>query len=239
MKVNIVIPMAGMGSRFNDYDLPKPLIKIFGESMISHVVKSLNVKGNYIYIVQKDHLKKYDLENLLNLLTPNCNIISINEITEGAAKTTLFAKDLINNEIPLILANSDQIIKWNSQLFIDKLNKNDFDGIISLFKDLNPKWSYAQIENGLISNVAEKKIISDNATVGIYGWKHGSDYVKYAEQMIKKNIRTNNEFYVCPVYNEAIQDNKKILPFFIEKMHGVGTPEDLERFIKYYETNIS
>jgi len=100
---------------------------------------------------------------------------------------------------------------------------------------LHPKWSYAKISKiGLVTEVAEKKVISDNATVGIYYWKKGSDYVKFAERMIKKNIRYKNEFYVCPVYNQAIKENKKILIEQIHKMWGLGTPEDLEYFLKYY-----
>ena len=99
-------------------------------------------------------------------------------------------------------------------------------------KQTHPKWSFAKIdENGYVTEVAEKNPISDIATVGVYFWKKGSDYVKYAEEMIKENIRVNNEFYVCPVFNEAIKDNKKIRTFDIEKMWGLGTPEDLNVFL--------
>jgi len=117
---------------------------------------------------------------------------------------------------------------------------DDIDGSIATFKATHPKWSFAKLdEYGYITEVAEKKPISDIATVGVYFWRKGSDYVKYAEQMIRKNIRVNNEFYVCPVFNEAIQDGKKFKTYNIEKMWGLGTPEDLEYFLKNYDTNIS
>ena len=111
--------------------------------------------------------------------------------------------------------------------------EQDLDGGIVTFKSTHPKWSFVKInEQGYVTDVAEKNPISDIATVGIYYWKHGSDYVKYAEQMIQKNIRVNNEFYVCPVFNQAILDNKKIKTFDISKMWGLGTPEDLQLFLK-------
>jgi hypothetical protein len=86
-----------------------------------------------------------------------------------------------------------------------------------------------------VTEVAEKIVISNNATVGIYGWKTGAEYVKSAEQMISKNIRTNNEFYICPVYNESILNGNVLVPYFVDSMHGVGTPEDLDNYIKIEE----
>ena len=147
------------------------------------------------------------------------------------------AKEFINNEKPLVMANSDQIVDWDSRQFMYDLYSKNADGGIATFKSTHPKWSYAKIDNeGLVVEVAEKKPISDNATVGIYYWKHGSDFIKYAEQMVEKNIRVNNEFYVCPVFNEAIADGKKIRIFNIEKMWGIGTPEDLNYFLEKYNT---
>jgi dTDP-glucose pyrophosphorylase len=222
--------MAGLGSRFAEkgYALPKPLIKIFGKPMIQLVVESLGIEGNYIFIVQKDHRVKYHLDDVLDEIAPGCKIVEVDGLTDGAARTTLAAKELINNDAPLLIANSDQVITWDSIQFSLLLASGD---VIALFKDTDPKWSYAQIEDFKVSRVAEKEVISDNASVGIYGWQKGSDYVKYAEQMIEKNVRTNNEFYICPVYNEAIADGHKVIPYFVEEMHGIGTPEDMNSYI--------
>lgn len=232
--LNVVIPMAGAGRRFFDagYSFPKPLIDVNGKPMIQAVVESLGIQATYIYIVQEEHYEKYGLEYLLNAITPNCKIIKINEVTQGAAITVLKSKEFIDSSKPLVIANSDQIVDWNSRDFMYNLYSKNFDGGIAVFESSHPKWSYAKTnEAGLVVEVAEKKPISKQATVGIYYWKQGSDFVKYAEQMISKNIRVNNEFYVCPVYNEAILDNKKIITFYVKKMHGVGTPEDLERYL--------
>jgi len=236
-KLNVLIPMAGAGSRFEKagYTFPKPLIDVNGEPMIKVVSENLNLEANFIYIVQKSHREKYNLDTLLNLVSPNCTIVEVDGITEGAACTTLLAKELIDNDQPLIMANSDQFLEWDSNEFMYKMNETDADGGIITFTSTHPKWSFAKLnEYGFVTEVAEKNPISDIATVGVYYWKHGSDYVKYTEQMISKNIRVNNEFYVCPVYNEAIADGKKIRTFNIEKMWGIGTPEDLNYFLEKY-----
>ena len=154
-------------------------------------------------------------------------------MTEGAACTALLAKEHINTDAPLFFANSDQFVEWDSNEFLYKMNETDADGGIVTFEATHPKWSFAKVnEQGLVTEVAEKKPISNIATVGYYYWKQGSDFVKYAEQMIEKNIRVNNEFYVCPVFNEAIGDNKQIRTFNVSGMHGLGTPEDLNEFLK-------
>ena len=241
-KMNVLIPMAGAGSRFEKagYTFPKPLIDVRGKPMIQWVVDNLNVEAKYIFIVQKSHFEKYNLKDTLNNFCPNNEIVQIEGITEGAACTTLLAKTFIDKDEPLIIANSDQFVEWNNEEFIYVSTTGDLDGNILTFKSTHPKWSYVKLnEFGYVTEVAEKRPISDVATVGIYYWRRGSDYVKYAEQMIQKNIRVNNEFYVCPVFNEAIMDGKRIRTFNIEKMWGLGTPEDLEYFLNYYETNIT
>jgi len=233
-KLNVLIPMAGAGSRFAQagYTFPKPLIEVRGKPMIQVVVENLNIEANYIFLVQREHYETYNLKYLLNLIAPGCKIVQVDGLTEGAACTTLLAKEHIDNDAPLVMANSDQFVEWNSNECMYAFSADSIDGGILTFKATHPKWSYAKLdENGFVSEVAEKKVISDEATVGIYYWRHGSDYVKYAEQMIAKNIRTNGEFYTCPVFNEAVGDGKKVRVKNIEKMWGIGTPEDLNYFL--------
>jgi HAD superfamily hydrolase (TIGR01509 family) len=236
-KLNVLIPMAGAGSRFEKagYTFPKPLIEVKGKPMIQLVVENINIDANYIYVVQKSHREKYNLDGLLNLITPNCSIIEVDGITDGAACTALLARDLIDNNNPLFFANSDQYVDWNSNDFMYKMQETNVDGGILTFESTHPKWSFAKVdEDGFISEVAEKNPISNTATVGFYYWKNGSDFVKYADEMIEQDIRVNDEFYVCPVFNQAIKDGKKIIPFNIEKMWGLGTPEDLNNYLESY-----
>lgn len=234
-KLNVLVPMAGAGSRFaqQGYTFPKPLIEVNGKPMIQVVVENLNIEAHYIFIVQQEHYEKYNLKYLLNLIAPGCDIVQVNGVTEGAACSTLLAKEYINNDAPLVMANSDQYVEWNSNECMYAFTADEIDGGILTFEATHPKWSYARVgTDGFVSEVAEKKVISNEATVGVYYWKKGSDYVKYAEQMIEKNIRVNNEFYVCPVFNEAIGAGKKIKVKRVENMWGIGTPEDLETFLK-------
>ena len=239
--MNVLIPMAGAGSRFEQagYTFPKPLIEVNGKPMIQTVVENLNIDAKHIFIVQKKHYEKYNLKYLLNLITNNnCEIVQVDGITEGAACTTLLAKQFIDNDEPLVMANSDQFVEWDSNEFMYSMTADNVDGGILSFEATHPKWSFVKLDDdGFVSEVAEKKPISNIATVGVYYWKKGSDYVKYTEQMVDKDIRTNNEFYVCPVFNEAIGDDKKVKVFPIEKMWGLGTPEDLERYLNDF--NIS
>lgn len=237
-KMNVLIPMAGNGSRFAQagYTFPKPLIEVHGKPMIQVVVENLAVDANFIFVVQKSHREQYNLDSMLSLICPGCKIVEVDGVTEGAACTVLLAKEYINNDEPLVIANSDQFVEWNSLEFFYKMNEQDLDAGIVSFRATHPKWSYAKVDDdGFVTEVAEKNPISDIATVGIYYWKHGADFVKYAENMIQKNIRVNNEFYVCPVFNEALIDGLKIKTFDVPKMWGIGTPEDLNYFLENFK----
>jgi HAD superfamily hydrolase (TIGR01509 family) len=235
--MKVLIPMAGAGSRFSKagYTFPKPLIEVKGKPMIQVIVENLNIDAQHIFIVQKSHYEKYHLKTLLNLISPGCEIVQVEGLTEGAACTTLLAKEHIDVDYPLLIANSDQFVEWDSNEFMYSMGSDSIDGGILSFRSTHPKWSFAKLDkNGYVERVAEKEPISDIATVGIYYWAKGSDYVKYAEKMIEKNVRVNDEFYVAPVYNEAIQDGKKIKTFDVKSMWGIGTPEDLKIFIKNF-----
>jgi len=236
-KLNILIPMAGLGSRFQQqgYILPKPLISVNGKTMIQTVVDNLNIDANFIFVVQKSHYEQYNLEIILPLIAPGCKIIQTEGLTEGAACTTLLAKEFIDNNEHLLIVNSDQFVEWNSCDFMSTMIHYEYDAGILTFEASESKWSYAKTgEDGFVNLVAEKDPISNEATVGIYYWKHGCDYISFARQMIYKNIRVKNEFYVCPVFNEAIIAGKKIKTFKTNKMWGLGTPEDLTFFLNNY-----
>jgi dTDP-glucose pyrophosphorylase len=238
--LNIVIPMAGKGSRFAEagYTFPKPLIGIKDKTMIEVVINNLRPKHDhrFIFIAQKEHCQKYDIYNILKRATNNkFELIQINGVTEGAACTVFLSSQYINDKNDLLIANSDQYVSGDINKFISKARQADKDGVIMTFKSTHPKWSYARVDKkGRVFETAEKRVISDKATVGIYYFKKGSDFVSGAQSMISKNIRHNNEFYVCPVFNELIINDKKIYTHDIKvhDMHGLGTPEDLNLFMQ-------
>lgn len=240
-KINVLIPMAGEGSRFTKagYTMPKPMIDVEGKSMINLVHDNIDLNAHYIFIAKSEHISKYNLEEHIGKFCKDYTIIAQDGRLEGAAKTALLAKDIINNDEHLLIANSDQYVDWNSNEAIDTFIKSGVDGGILTFKATEEKWSYAKIgTSGNVEKVFEKIVVGDNATCGIYYWKSGSDFVKYAEDMIEKEIRTNNEFYICPVYNQAIEDDKIISYYQIKEMHGLGTPEDLEKYLKHLDSLI-
>ncbi|OEW37515.1 MULTISPECIES: glycosyltransferase family 2 protein [Campylobacter] len=235
--MNIVIPMAGLGSRFAkaSFDKPKPFIDVLGKPMIVRVLENLKYKdARYILIARKEHLIKE--KKLVDEIKNNFNVefIAIDKLTEGTACTVLYARKYINNDTPLMIANSDQIVDINIADFINDSFKRGLDGSILTFvdKEKNSKWSFAKLNNDLVVEVKEKEAISEFATVGIYFFNKGKIFVESAIDMIIENDRVNNEFYTCPVYNYAIKNGAKIGIYNIDfsKMHGIGTPEDLEIF---------
>ena len=234
--LNIVIPMAGRGRRFFEagYKAPKPFIKIHNKPLIECVTENIRPKIDYrfIYLCLEEHMRKYPVEKILREMEPNCEIVIVDHVTEGAACTVLLAESYIDNGDALMIANSDQFVVADINDYLGEVRD---DGLIMTMWADHPKWSYARCdENGFVTEVREKEVISNQATVGIYNYTHGKDFVKYAKQMIDKNIRVNGEFYVAPVYNEMIEDGKKIHCYDIgsveDGMFGLGTPEDLEIF---------
>ncbi len=238
--INIVIPMAGAGSRFAKvgYKKPKPFIDVLGKPMICHVLDNLNMSdAKFILLVRKEH---YENEpETIQWIKDNYNVefVLIDKLTEGAACTVLYAHRLIDNDIPLLVANSDQIVDMNIADFVNDSKTRKLDGSVLCFIDpeLNPKWSFAKVDNlGLITEIKEKQPISDEATVGIYYFERGISFVENAIDMFVRNDRVNNEFYVAPVYNYAISRGEKYGIYNIDSsaMHGIGTPEDLNEYIK-------
>ncbi|XAK34619.1 glycosyltransferase family 2 protein [Campylobacter coli] len=236
--MNIVIPMAGLGSRFAKagFDKPKPFIDVLDKPMIVRVLENLKYKdARYILIARKEHLTKE--KKLVDEIKNNFNVefIPIDKLTEGTACTVLYARKYINNDTPLMIANSDQIVDINIADFINDSFKRGLDGSILTFidKEKNPKWSFTKLDSdGIVEYVKEKEAISSIATVGIYYFSKGSIFVDSAISMIIQNDRVNGEFYTCPVYNYAIKNGAKVGIYNIdfEQMHGIGTPEDLQKY---------
>ena len=236
--ISIVIPMAGLGTRFikAGYNTPKPFIDILGKPMIVRVLDNLFYNdAKFILIAREEHLDKE--KELVEIIKRNYNVvfIPIDKVTEGAACTVMFAREFINNDDPVVIANSDQIVDINFIEYVNNCLERGLDGSIMTFRDphKDPKWSFVLLNReNVVTKVKEKEPISNIATVGIYMFSKGRDYVDAAVDMIINNDRVNNEFYVCPVYNYAVKKRKRIGIFNIDfnKMHGIGTPEDLGKY---------
>jgi len=237
--INVIIPMAGQGKRFKDagYELPKPFIDVNGKPMIERVLDNLNIlNAKYILLAQSEHIKSYQnyFDHLISKF--NVSVLEVPKLTEGAAITTLASFSLINNEIPILIANSDQILDLDFNTFIEDAKNRNLDGSILVFEDTNPKWSFVKVDSsGYFIELKEKVVISNLATVGVYYFSSGNIYLKSVIDMIIQNDRTNNEFYIAPAYNYLKSNySNKISTYLIDKykMHGIGTPDDLESYLR-------
>ena len=237
--INVVIPMAGRGSRFarQGYTTPKPLIDVLGTPMIELVSDNVRPAGEhrFIYLCLQEHIEKYDLRRKLEQISPGCVIVPVDHVTEGAACTVLLAKEYIDNDDALMIANSDQYVDISIDEYIAAMGEDD--GLIMTMTASEDKWSYISFdEDRHVTMVREKEVISSEATVGIYNFAHGSDYVRYAEEMVARDMRVKGEFYLAPVYNLMIDAGKKIGFYNIGSdgngMYGLGIPEDLQAFLK-------
>jgi dTDP-glucose pyrophosphorylase len=238
--LNIVVPMAGLGSRFAQagYTLPKPLIPVLGVPMIQLVIENIRPlrPHRFIFICQRSHVTDYDLASKLDRWAPGCAIVQLDGLTEGAACTVLGADAIINSQAPLMIANSDQFVDYSIDRYLAAGDSASVDGLIMTMTADDPKWSFVGFaDNGRVNRVVEKQVISNEATVGIYNFRAGKDFVEGAREMIRRDLRVNNEFYVAPVYNLLLEDGYNICAHNIGSdrhgMHGLGTPVDLDHFL--------
>ncbi|SDA35543.1 dTDP-glucose pyrophosphorylase [Methylobacterium sp. UNC378MF] len=237
--LDIVIPMAGRGSRFASvgYAQPKPLIPIHGTPMIKVVIDNLRPTRahRFIFICQSEHVEAYGLRQKLTEWAPNAELVEIDGITEGAACTVLLAERHISDN-PLMIANSDQFIDCSIDAYLSRIDDPEVDGLIMTMTAHDPKWSFVGLDQtGRVTRVVEKQPISDEATVGIYNFKRGRDFVDAAKRMIAADKRVNGEFYVAPVYEELIEAGARVAFMNIGReadgMYGLGTPGDLDLFL--------
>jgi dTDP-glucose pyrophosphorylase len=240
-RLNIVIPMAGAGNRFlvKGYSTPKPLIEIDGVPMIRIVINNIvpSIPHRFIFVCQRSHNNEYGLVKLLESWVPGCIVLSIDGLSEGPASTVLAARDYIDTKDPLMITNSDQWIDTSVDDYLKAMYLDELDGYIMTMNASDPKWSFVEVgSRGLVTRVVEKEAISNQATVGVYNFRYGEDFVLATQNMIKKNLRVNNEFYVAPVFNELILRGARIGVYNIgsvgDGMHGLGTPEDLDLFVR-------
>ena len=241
--MQIIIPMAGAGSRFSQagYQLPKPLIDVAGEPMISRVIDNLGANHQYWFIVQKqvwaDHAPQ------LSQVAEKCyhhTFLLTEGLTQGAAETCLKAERMLDPEEPLMIANCDQLQDWDQHHFYDWYVRTPSDGTIITFYSNSIKNSYVKIDNlGWVVEAREKEVISNLATTGVYLWRKAKYFTRAANDMISRNIRVNNEFYVCPTYNLNLAMGHKINTYHINKHWPIGTPEDLNLYLNEMHPNRS
>lgn len=236
--IRILIPMGGDAKQFVErgYVFPKPLVEILGKPMVEVVVQNLRPREEheFVFVCREEHLKRYALGEVLSLIVPNHQLVVMRHPTAGALCSALLAAEFLNNDDELLICNADQVVDFNISDFIGAARSGEWDGYIVSFPSTHPKWSYAKLEGDQVVSVVEKRPVSRHATSGIYYFKRASDFLVAAERMLMKSATTLNEFYLAPVYQELILMGRRIGLFSIERnqMHGLGTPEELEQYVK-------
>ncbi len=230
------MPMGGEGKKFTERGatFPKPLVEIEGKPMVEIVVNNVRPRENhrFVFICREEHLRRYALAEVLDLIAPGGHTIPLRNPTAGALCSILLAAEYLEDDDEVLIVNADQYVDASIDEFLEAARRGSWDGYIMTFPSTHPKWSYAKVEGDEVVAVAEKRPISRHATVGLYYFRRGRDFLAGAERMLAKNATVSGEFYVCPVYNELILMGKRISihPIGREQMHSLGTPEDVERF---------
>lgn len=239
--MNIVIPMAGLGTRFANegFELPKPLIETNGKTLIEHSISTLGVYGKYIFITRKYDNPEHNvlLTKRLKEIQPDCIEIQLDKPTRGATETALAAKSYINNASQLIITNCDQITDWNVDKFNEFISNPNIDGAIVTYPSTNPKNSFAVVENDQVVKLVEKQPVSDIALIGVHYWKNGYTFVKTAESLLEDFEEEGRpECYISETYNYLIRTGGKIKNYHISANEYIplGTPYDL----KIYEGKV-
>ncbi len=217
--INILIPAMGTSTFYKDSYFPKPLYEINGKTMLEMVVenyKDLDLK-QYIFVFSEEDCLKFHLDASAKILTQTSQVIKLRNQTAGALCTSLIAVDYINNDMPLIIANSDQIITVNYRDVISWFDKANVDAGIITFPSIHPRWSYARKKGDEIVEVAEKRPLSKDAIAGFYYFRKGCDFIMAAKKALIKRNHLDGRYYISSSINELILSGKKVGYFDIEK----------------------
>jgi dTDP-glucose pyrophosphorylase len=235
-KVNILIPLAGTNPLFpiSDFPFSKPLVEIDGKPIIQMAIENLQTidrEIHFIFLVKVEDCKKYFLDHVLRILTDNrSTIVKIDNNTKGAACSALLAIDEIDNDIPLVISNGDQIFSEDLNKVIDYLST--FDAGVVCTTSVHPRWSFVRTEGSEVIETAEKRPISKDAIAGIFFYQKGSYFVNSAMEMIKKDANYNGMYYISSTINELILENKRIGFYKIptEKYDCFYSPEKIKEY---------
>lgn len=236
LRMNFLIPCAGLGKRFNSTS-PKLLIDVLGRPMIQKVLENLNQEKNdkFVCCLLSEHESKFDIsKRITDIFNGNIQFVFIDALKDGPAKTCYEAKHLFDSNEDLVITNCDQVIEdFSASRFKEFTRKNRYDGILGTFFSNSPKNSYVKLnDEGLVTEVKEKLVISNYATNGFHYWKKAKFFFESCDEMFSKNDRVLNEFYVAPSYNYLINNGKKIGHYYFNEHYPIGIPEDLNKYIQ-------
>jgi len=237
--MNVVVMMAGSSDGFikDGYQYPKLLTEVNGKTMVELVIEGMKsittIENNVIVVINKQDDDRYYLGDVIKLILPNSHVMVVSQKTAGAVATSLLTIERIDESTPLLLINGDQVLDYEERIFIDYFVNENADAGTVTFNSVHPRWSYVKTNHrGFVCEAAEKRPISNNATAGFYYFKKSFDYIECAKRLILKDNHLNGLFYICPVFNEMILDQKNIVTYQIDasKYHSFMSPEKVKQF---------
>lgn len=237
--LTVLIPMAGQGSRFKSggYDTPKPLIEVAGQTLAERSIKTLGLPNAHYVFITRSFDKPEDNEKLTEIFTNNCKTfteVRVDSNHLGAAHSALYAEKYIDSDSELIITNCDQSLRWDPDKFLNEVYDNDWDGAVVLFKSNNPQNSFVRLQGNLVTEIEEKKAISDDALIGVHYWKNASDFFDSGRKLINTYQNLGyKEPYISISYKHLLND-KKILGYHLtddERYYSLGTPQDINNYL--------
>lgn len=241
--LHIIMPMAGEGSRFRKegWTTPKPLIKLNGEPLFKHAISSVTSEGinlKYSFIVRREHIDKYKIDEGIKAFQPDANIFSVKETTRGAVETCLVAEAAIADDDAVIVMDCD--LEFRSMEFIEIIKEilslpmeHADGGALVSFESSDARYSYAAIgPDGLVTRTAEKEVISNHALCGAYFFSTGKRFKQIAHQLLSEPEFRKPEYYVSLLYNYLLAAGERVRLARMEEYYSYGTPEELKRYMK-------
>lgn len=241
-KLHIIMPMAGEGSRFlkEGWTTPKPLIELNGQPLFKHAISSVmsnDIQLKYSFIVRKEHIEKYHIDEGIKKFQPESNIFSVEKTTRGAVETCLIAESAISDDDGIIVMDCD--LEFRSSKFIEiikmilrkPINEAQGGALVS-FESQDPKYSYALLDtDGFVIKTAEKEVISNHALCGAYFFSSGKRFKEIARQLLNEPMFTKPEYYVSLLFNYLLKNGEKVFLAPMEEYYSYGTPEELKRYL--------
>jgi dTDP-glucose pyrophosphorylase len=220
-----------------DGGYPLCVTEIAGKPLIQHQIEMSAELGDMslILAIRDEDCRQWHIDDVVRLLSPNASVLRVGEATGGAACTALLAINDINTDEPLLILNGDELLDLDFSAVTREFEAQGYDAGTVVFSSVHPRYSYVRLDaDDLVVEAAEKHPISANATVGFYWFRHGSSFVRAAQQMILKGADVNGRYFICPTFNELILEHARIGVHRIAA--GQYHPLKSERQIERYES---
>jgi NDP-sugar pyrophosphorylase family protein len=231
--MNVLVLAAGQNTAAGDY--PLCLTEFNGVPLIERLVSSCDMlkPRQFIFALLHQDMQKYHLDSIVRLLDPKAAVIGVPEMTSGAACTALLAVGMIDNDDELLILSSNELVAEDFSEIISEFRAKKLDAGVVTFSSLHPRYSYVRLDkDGMVVETAEKNPIGRNAVASFYWFLHGKDFVRAAQNMIRKDAQVEGSFYICLSLNELVLEQKRISTHSIDlrQYHPLKDERQVQQF---------